>query len=588
MAATIEELKELAKLAREAGDDALEEKALSQLIALQETASAEKPVVSEIAQTPKPLGRMTEEEFQKDVQAVRDPYLKVQAVANEFGAAAAKPLAELLDFVGPDRINDILSVFGAETRVPTLQGAGVGQGGFMEPGLARDVTRAAGMLAPVAASFTPVVGRNLASAGGIALEALGVGSAKVAAPIKAVAETTSQAVSQAFPSKAQQAAKLPLYRGSGDAAAAGFKLDAAGRVVKDAVQQAALKADIPADTVSFIAASNPQTKARMLAQLDVLEKGKTNLKYRAFNAPQQVIGEALEDRLSIAFRVNKEAASQLDEVANSLRGQKIDVSGPIEAFKENLAKQRITIMKNGNLNFQGSSIEGQNMRKAQGIIRNVYNRLRYTEDPTKNALRVHDAKKFIDEQVSYGRSAEGLSGTMEGIVKKLRHDLDSVLDSNFSEYNRVNTAYADSRRVIDDVQDLAGGKVDLAGDNVTKSLGTMSRKVLTNYASGQNVDAVFDALDNIGQKYGKPQEVAKIGDDIRSLVAMESYLRQSFARAAKPGSLEGIGRNVAGGVIEAKTGNVPGLLSRGAKAAGAVFSKTEEQKLKALRDLLTK
>lgn len=532
-------------------------------------------------------GRMTEAEFQHDVDIVKSQHKKIQDVANEFGAAAAKPLAELLDFVGPDRINDVLQLFGAEERVPTLQGAGIGQGGYMEPGLARDATRAAGMLVPTAASFVPAVGRNLASAGGIALEALGVGSAKVAAPIKAAADTASQAVSQAFPSKAQQAAKLPLYRGAGDAAAAGFKLDKAGRVVKDAVQQAALKSDIPQDAVAFIAAANPQTKARMLAQLDVLEKGKTNLKYRAFNAPQQVIGEALEDRLSIAYRVNKEAASQLDAVANSLKGQKIDVSVPIEAFKENLAKQRITIMKNGNLNFKGSSIEGDNMQKAQGIIKNVYNRLRYTEDPTRNAQRVHDAKKFIDEQVSYGRSAEGLSGTMQGIVKKLRHDLDGILDANFSEYDRVNTAYSESRAVIDDVQSLAGEVVDLTGENAAKSLGTMSRKVLTNYANGQNVDAVFDALDGLGQKYGKPDEVMKIGDDIRSLVAMESYLRQTFARAAKPGSLEGIGRNVAGGVIDAKTGNIPGIFSRVAKSAGDVFSKTEEQKLKALRDLLS-
>lgn len=523
-------------------------------------------------------------------QAINDAILSTGPgrFLTELAAAAGKPIAETLDFFGPDAINNALQLFGSEARVPTVRGAGIGEGGFMEPGLARSVTQAAGMLAPVAASFTPVVGRNLASAGGIALEALGVGSAKVAAPIKAVADTASQAVSQAFPSKAQQAAKLPLYRGTGDAAAAGFKLDKAGRIVKDAVQQAALKADIPSDTVAFIAASNPQSKARMLKQLEVLEKGKINRKFRAFNAPQQVIGEALEDRLSIAFRVNKEAASQLDEVANALKGQKIDVSGPIEAFKENLAKQRITITKNGSLDFKGSSIEGENMQKAQSIIKNVYNRLRYTEDPTKNALRVHDAKKFIDEQVSYGKSAEGLSGTMQGIVKKLRHDLDSLLDSNFAEYNRVNTAYAESRRVIDDVQSLAGQVVDLTGDNASKALGTMSRKVLTNYANGQNVDAVFDALDGVGQKYGKPDELVKIGDDIRDLVTMESFLRETFARAAKPGSLEGIGRNVAGGVIDAKTGNVPGIISRGAKALGEVFSKTEEQKLQALRDLLTK
>jgi hypothetical protein len=498
----------------------------------------------------------------------------------EFAASGNRAAFDALDFMLPDNINAILELSGSDQRVPTFSGKLSSKGGFMEPGVARDVVQGLGQLAPIAGGAVPAVGRNLASMGGIAKEALGVGSAVALQPVKALQEVATQA----FPSKAMTEAKIPLFRGAGEAKAAGFKLDDAGRVVKDAVQQSALKADIPSDTVSFIASSSPQTKKRMAGMMDVLEKGKESRRYRAFNVPQQVIGEAMEDRLSVLQRVNREAASRLDEVANSLSGQKVDVSTPIDAFKENLAKQRVKISKNGSLSFKGSSIEG--LTKPQKIISNVYNRLRYTEDPTKNALRVHDAKKFIDEQVSYGKSQDGLSGTMEGVIKKLRKDLDGVLDAKFADYNDVNTAYSETRGIIDTVQDLAGKKTDLNADDASRVLGTMSRKVLTNYNTGQPIGHVIDALDDFGKKYGTPAESSKMQDSIKDLVAMESYLREAFPRAAKPGSLEGIGRNIAGGTADMVTGNNAGVLSRVMRAAGDVFSPSEEAKIKALKELM--
>ena len=285
----------------------------------------------------------------------------------EFAASGNRAAFDALDFMLPDNINAILELSGSDQRVPTFKGKLGSEGGFMEPGAARDVVQGLGQLSPILGGSVPAVGRNLASMGGIAKEALGVGTATALQPVKALQEVASQA----FPSKAMTEAKIPLFRGAGEAKAAGFKLDDAGRVVKDAVQQSALKADIPSDTVSFIASSTPQTKKRMSGMMDVLEKGKESRRYRAFNVPQQVIGEAMEDRLSVLQRVNKQAASKLDEVANSLSGQSVDVSAPMDAFKDNLSKQRIKINKNGSLSFKGSSIEG--LGPPQKIIRNVYN-----------------------------------------------------------------------------------------------------------------------------------------------------------------------------------------------------------------------
>ena len=77
-------------------------------------------------------------------------------VISEFAAGANRGVTEFIDFVGPDTVNAILSlsekgaskITGEEKdfpRVPTLTDSIPGiKGGYMEPGLARDVVSAAG------------------------------------------------------------------------------------------------------------------------------------------------------------------------------------------------------------------------------------------------------------------------------------------------------------------------------------------------------------------------------------------------------------------------------------------------------------
>ena len=81
---------------------------------------------------------------------------------SEFAAAANRPVFEMLDFLGPDTVNAIFQVSGSDYRVPTLMETVGSEGGFMEPGLARDVVRAGGETAPVALGFGQLL-RSLAS-----------------------------------------------------------------------------------------------------------------------------------------------------------------------------------------------------------------------------------------------------------------------------------------------------------------------------------------------------------------------------------------------------------------------------------------
>lgn len=81
---------------------------------------------------------------------------------SELAAAGNRSLLGMVDFFGPDTINAILNVAGSQQRVPTLQETMGSEGGFMEPGLARDVVQAGGETAPMALAFGQLL-RTMAS-----------------------------------------------------------------------------------------------------------------------------------------------------------------------------------------------------------------------------------------------------------------------------------------------------------------------------------------------------------------------------------------------------------------------------------------
>lgn len=119
----------------------------------------------------------------QETQAQDPRQITPLSVGGEFASAANRAVMGGLDFLGPGAINAGLSLAGSDYQVPTFSG-GFAQtpgaaGGFMPPGTARDVTRAAGATLPTAAGLlTPVAGRDLAQPGGALAEMLGFGTAR--------------------------------------------------------------------------------------------------------------------------------------------------------------------------------------------------------------------------------------------------------------------------------------------------------------------------------------------------------------------------------------------------------------------------
>lgn len=89
------------------------------------------------------------------IRDLEEAFLKIPGAPalGEFAAAANRSVFDMADFLGPDTVNAVLELAGSEKRMPTLGGTLASPGGYMEPGLARDVTQAAGETAPAALAF---------------------------------------------------------------------------------------------------------------------------------------------------------------------------------------------------------------------------------------------------------------------------------------------------------------------------------------------------------------------------------------------------------------------------------------------------
>ena len=502
----------------------------------------------------------------------------------ELAAGANRTVTEFIDFVGPDTANAILSLAGSDHRVPTLTGAlestGI-EGNFMEPGLARDAVRAAGSTATVGAGMVNVP-RNLAKAPGMAAEFMGIGSAS--SPVQTA--KTAQAIAD-------------IAAGNSDTAT---QLVKSGKVVADDVGKEGVKQGLGEDLVAMIKSSPASARQKMLNMLDIVEKGKKNLRYNDSNRALDVAGDSVLNRVKVVWQANRLAARRLDDVANGLRGNSVDTRPAVDSFLQELDSMGIAFdPKRGALSFDGSDIEG--LKGPQKVIGNIVNRMRNTRNP--DAYDVHRLKKFIDHQVSYGKSKKGLDGKVEGILKDLRHNLDGTLDDAFPEYNRVNTQYAETRGAIDALQDVAGKKMDLMGGNASSALGTLSRRMLSNAQSRVPLIDAVSQLDEVAQKYAKPGKelvtyspgsaprlsVPKgldFNDDIQGQVIFANKLDELFGTSAKT-SLQGdaakVAERAAEDVVSGQT--MVGLAREGVRAGiHKVRGINEDNALKAMRELL--
>ena len=529
--------------------------------------------------------------------------------------------AGVLDVIAGKPYNDRTTSI--SDAIESLSGFRPGQRSSMEPGLAKDAAAAFGeVVIPGAMGLTAVAGRNLARPVDAAVEFIsGYGSAAPANLARSAADGapmpsiygSDEAVIPVGAYKSREARKiktdLAVLRGEGDIESVGYKLDPQGNVVKDAADNALVKRGWTEGTVAMLKTANTATRRGVRQMVDMVDRGVRNDRYRDANPPGNIVGKAVNNRLKIirdAFMTSKD---DLDAAAVGLQDMDINLSGAMNTLVKDLADQRIFVEvgENGGLilneagdvaiDFSKSTI--RDTKPAENFVQNLMDYINQTR-PDYKAIDAHFAKKFIDEKVSYGKQVEGLSGNIERIAKRLRHNIDTSLDELSPEYDAANIMYADTVRVINGIQDLVGKKVDLLSESAEEALGTMSRKVLSNYQSGPIMRDAFSQMDATAAKYAEQMGVnpSVLDDSIPDLISAEAAIRNTVPGVAKAGSLQGIigaeaGRlGMADAALDVASGSPVGMLRAGVQAVKSATrsdpasSKAKLRQLESLRTWL--
>jgi len=306
-----------------------------------------------------------------------------------------------------------------------------------------------------------------------------------------------------------------------------YKLSGEGKVVNDTVAKEAVKQGIDEGTVATIKGSSATDKLKMNKMLDILEEGKVDPKFAATNRPSDIVGDSVLERFTIVNKANQASAKQLNTVAKGLKGQTVDPTEAVQSFMSKLDDLGITFKK-GKAIYSGSQIEG--LTEPQKIIDTIVKRMNNVSD---DAYEIHNLKKFIDEQVTYGKTSGGLAGRTEGILKGLRNNLDKILDKTFKKYNAVNTTYATTRNAIDDFITSAGTKFDPNLPNANARVGTLMRRILSNAQSRTNVLNAMQSLQEVAEANG-----GKFTDDVITQTVFVNDLERLFGTQA-PTSLAG-------------------------------------------------
>lgn len=297
--------------------------------------------------------------------------------------------------------------------------------------------------------------------------------------------------------------------------------------VKDKAATEAIKQGFDDGVVAAIKNASPTDRKKMRAMVQIRKRANEDARFAEVNRAGDVLGDTLLQRVKVVRKTNREAGKQLDGVAKGLKGQRVDFEPAMAKFRDDLQGMDITIGDDLKPSFKGSDIEG--LAGPENAVKRIIDRL-----STGNAGKIPDAhdvhrmKKFIDETVTYGRKVEGLDGNIDRVLKNLRRNLDEVLDSNFPEYDRVNSTFSETRGVIDELQTIAGRRFNFEGTNADKQLGGLLRRITSNAHSRVPLMDAAEGIETVARKHAKG-----LDDDLITQAMFVNELERRFGSAAK-------------------------------------------------------
>lgn len=327
--------------------------------------------------------------------------------------------------------------------------------------------------------------------------------------------------------------------------------------------------------------STKNTKRSMSKQVALIERVKGNAREKALEGAADIAGDALVKNIDFVEGNRKQAGVQLGRVANSLKGKEVNAADPVNSFFKDMERLGVEFDENGKPNFEAAVFEGT--APAENLVNKISLRIKRNKGfSDTDGFKAHEFKKFIDENVSFEKSEGGLSGRVDRAVKSLRNGINESVNDISPDYRQANKQFSDSIKVLDELQDVAGRKLDFKGVNADKAAGVLLRSQLNNTGKRANLLTAIGKLEKTAKKYG-----GNFDDDVLTLSIFADELESIFGSRTRTAI-----RNEAkkGGVDAAI--DISGMTAFGAAALGAkkvnkvVQGINEKNQFKAIKRLL--
>lgn len=307
-------------------------------------------------------------------------------------------------------------------------------------------------------------------------------------------------------------------------------------------------------------------RAQKPALAKLWDKTKSFITNKTKNNPIESVGQPLVKKFKNVRGEITKLGGQLDEVAKGLKGKQVNGLDEVLVNVDNsLADIGVTFDEKG-INFIGSNLEG--LGSNEKIISNVYSRLINATD----ASDLHRLKKYIDNNVDFGKSSEGFTEQSKQLLKSWRSQIDTALDTSFPAYNTVNTELSIRINPINELKKLLKGATGFDEDLFELSAGQLMRRISSNVASNPSIRQTLRNIDSITVTKGETS------NNIESLVDFYSTLEKYFP--------EIVGKNTFKGQIQGALNSSGGIMDTVRDTARRVGGQTEEVKRKAIIDFL--
>lgn len=280
--------------------------------------------------------------------------------------------------------------------------------------------------------------------------------------------------------------------------------------------------------------------------------------------PVSAVGKPVIKRLKVLKDETVVLNNKLNKIAENLKGKTVKGSENLVNIADNgLDNFNVKVTSEG-LDFSDADIVG-----GEKLINNVYARLKKAKD----AYDLHRLKRFIDSNVEFGKKSEGLTGSAERLLKNWRKNIDSILDSQFKNYNDVNTQLSQKIQPLNDLRKyLRTAEDNLDEDLLELDAGMLMQRIASNVRSNPALRQTLRNLDNASAVKGS------LSGEIDTLVNFYSKLQDYFPEIVNKQSLRG---QVTRGVQDVKS-----ILGKVSEEVGKIAGQTDVVRKKAFSDLL--